>query len=271
MTKHFTILLVFFLCGYISFSQDDNWDVYMAQYEKGVGSTVINMSLKVKAPMKKFPFLLSTGVKLNKCSTDGLPVKEEFENLYKISDRIKFIIDSISKNYACGTFSYQCERKDYYYITDTIGIRKIIEFAYQVEFPDYKYLINIKNDANWEAYLTFLYPNEETFEYMTNDKVIRNLTKEGDDLSQPRQVDHWAYFKTEEERDQFSSFALKEKFKIENKTTVDNSILKYGLQFSRIDNVQINNISKITINLRQEAKRLNGQYDGWETFVIRGK
>jgi hypothetical protein len=254
-----------------SFSQEDNWDVYMAQYEKGVGSTIVNMSLKGNAPIKQFPFLLKTGVKLIACSEDGLPTKGEFETLYQISDRMKSIIDSNFKNKSAGTFSYQCDRMDYYYIDDTIGIRKLLELAFQKEFPKYQYSITLRTDENWEAYLAFLYPNEEIYEYMTNQKVILNLTKEGDDLSKPRQVDHWLYFKTEAARNKFILYALKEKYKIESKKFVKDASLNYQLQISRTDIVETGAITKITSELRKKAKELNGEYDGWETFVVREK
>lgn len=254
-----------------AFSQEDQWDVYMAQYEKGAGSTVINMSLKEFAPITDYPFLLITGVALIDCSKEGLPTKDEFEVLYKISDKVKSIVDSNSKNKAAGTFSYQCERKDYYYVTDTTSLRKILEAAYQQDFPAYKYSINIRQDKNWEAYLTFLYPNEETSEYMSNQKVILNLSEAGDNLAKERQVDHWLYFKTEVGRNSFISYALSEKYKIESKAFTKDAELKYQLQISRVDKVDIESISKITIALRKKAKSLNGQYDGWETFVIKEK
>lgn len=271
MKKQYLILLALLIKSLFSFSQEDNWDVYMAQYEKGVGSTVLNMSLKNYAPIKEFPYLLKTGVKLINCSVEGLPTKEEFDVLHAISDNVKSVIDSNLKNKPAGTFSYQCERMDYYYLNDTNRIRKLLESTYQKSFPDYKYSITIRSDSSWEAYLAFLYPNEETYEYMTNEKVILNLTKEGDDLSKPRQVDHWLYFKSEADRDNFIPFAVLEKYKVESKEFLKDSKLKYKLQISRMDNVDIGSISKITMELRKKAKQLNGVYDGWETFVVRSK
>jgi hypothetical protein len=269
--KQYTILFALLLQTLLSFSQEEQWDVYLAQYEKGVGSTVLNMSLKQLAPMKQFPYLLTTGVKLINCSPEGLPVKDELDVLYQISDRIKALVDSISINKLAGTFSYQCERIDYYYLSDTNEVRKSLEAAYKNYFPNYKYSIKISNDQNWEGYLTFLYPNEETYEYMSNEKVIGNLTKEGDDLSKPRQVDHWLYFKTEADRNKFILYATKEKFKIEKKDYYKDSKLPYRLQISRTDKVDINSISTITIALRKKALEYNGKYDGWETFVIKKK
>jgi hypothetical protein len=271
MKKQYAILFVLMLQILSSFSQQENWDVYLAQYEKGVGSTVLNMSLRGHAPMKEFPYLLTTGVKLINCTPEGLPLKDELDVLYQISDKIKSVLDSISGNKPAGTFSYQCERIDYYYLNDTNQVQKILEAAYQTQFPKYKYSVKIRKDQNWEGYLTFLYPNEETYEYMSNEKVILNLTKEGDDLSKSRQVDHWLYFKNESGRNKFILYATKEKFRIEKKDYHKESTLPYQLQISRTDKVDINSISTITITLRKKALEYNGNYDGWETFVIKKK
>ena len=269
MIKRYPILFGLLLQALVSFSQQENWEVYMAQYQKGPGSTLINMSLKETAPIKQFPYLLTTGVKFIDCSNEGLPVKDGFEILYKISDTIKNIIDLKLKNKAAGTFTYQCERIDYYYLTDTTGIRKLLGSAYERNFPEYEYSINIRNDKEWNGYLTFLYPNEISYEYMVNQKVITKLTNEGDDLSKARKVDHWLFFKTESDRTKVRAYAEKQKFKIESENVAKESKLKYPVQISRTDNVDAKSISAITIGLRKKAKELNGEYDGWETVVVK--
>ena len=252
-----------------AFSQEDHWEVYLARYEKGVGSTVVNMSLKGDDSMKQYPYLLKAGVKLLQCPEEGLPTEGEFEALYAISNKIKANIDWAGKNKQAGTFSYQCTRTDYYYISDTNNIRSFLETIFKKNFPKYESIIEIKTDPNWDAYLTFLYPNEETMEYIENEKVIMRLTKEGDDLSKPRQVDHWLYFKTQTDRESFLKYAFQEKYKVESKDYIEKSQLHYQLHLSRNDKVDIGSISSITLALRRKAKELNGDYDGWETFVIK--
>lgn len=269
MIKHQLLLIILTACSAVSFSQEDNWDVYMAQYEKGAGSTLVNLTLKENAPIKQFPFLLQVGVELIACTKEGLPSKEEFDLLYEVSDRMKAITDSLSANKAAGTFSYQCKRTDYFYIADTANLRKVMEAAFKSKFPDYVYFIKIQPDPKWEAYLDFLYPNDETYEYMLNEKVILGLQKAGDGLSKPRQVDHWLYFKTDADREKFIQFAAKENYKIEKKDFIKDSKLQYQLQISRTDPVDVYSISKITIGLRKKAKEMNGDYDGWETFVVK--
>ncbi len=97
---------------------------------------------------------------------------------------------------------------------------------------------------------------------MENEKMILNLTKAGDNLSKPRQVDYWLYFKTAADR---------EKFNLESKEYSKNSELHYQLKISRVDKVDIDSITKITTTLKKKAAGLNGDYDGWETVVIKGE
>jgi hypothetical protein len=270
MIKQYFIFSLFVTLALNAFSQEDVWDVYLAAYEKGTGSTLVNMSLKDAAPMLRLPYLLTTGVSLNICNPHGLPEKEEFNTLYQISDTVKAALNTRLRAVAAGTFSYQCKRIDYYYLPDTTGIRKLLETAYKKNFPGYQYHINIKNDADWKVYLGSLFPDEEHLDQLTNQKVILNLTDAGDDLSKPRMVDHWLYFKTDAERSSFIPYAVKEKFKIA-KSFSPNTRLTYQLQLSRIDKVDLASISIITSALRKKANELNGQYDGWETVVVTKK
>jgi hypothetical protein len=113
-----------------------------------------------------------------------------------------------------------------------------------------------------------LYPNEETLEFMFDSKVVQKLAEKGDKLDKPRKVDHWIYFENEQDRNCFIDYLKNKRFKIESKTKVTNKIKPYSLQISREDNVRLSDISKITGDLRQNAKKCNGDYDGWETCLV---
>ena len=265
------VLYFYFVTFYsvASAQQDDGqWDVYMAQYEKGVGSTVINMDLKSNAPDKNYRFLLSTGVHFNDCTNDGFPSQAEFQKLYVVSDSVKKLVNLNVSNIMAGTFTYQCERKDYYYIKDTSSIRLKLLALYKKHFPGYQPIINIREDATWEAYLTFLYPNEETREYMYNEKVLTKLNEAGDKLDKERPLDHWLYFPDAKSRDSFVVYAKAKGFKIESKEMREGA-KPFQLHISRIDKVDLPYISKLTLELRREARKYNAEYDGWETFVVR--
>ena len=263
-----SIVLVLLL-PFLLVAQEENWDVYMAQYDDKPGSTVLNMSLKTKAPFRDLPFVCITGVKFSDCTSDGLPTPTAFPELYKIGDTIKSNINRLVKNMLVGSFTHQCERLDYFYVADTTGLRQMLLDIYAKQFPSFIPYFNIKDDANWQAYFKFLYPGEEAFEFMQNQKVVMQVYNAGDNLTKERQVDHWLYFKTENDRDDFITYARSQHYKIESKERIEGSLNKFKLQISRVDNIQLANISKITLELRRQAVKRNGDYDGWETFVVK--
>lgn len=247
--------------------QEENWDVYMASYEKGAGSTLINMSAKTKAGDKGLPFIVITGVTFKDCNPDGFPTKHQFDELYIIADSVKNIVANSSPSLAVGTFTYQCERLEYYYVRDTNGLRTKLNKLYNRSFPSYLSYTNIKEDKSWEAYLKFLYPSDEILEYMSNQKVVLKLQEAGDNLEKARKVDHWLYFKNDSDRNCILPYLKQNNFKVEEMETVKNSELPFKIHISRTDKVELNAITQITIELRNQAKKCNGDYDGWEAPV----
>jgi len=275
MNRFLTFGFIFLIVNFSSQSQvkqpvdKGNWDVYMAMYEKGAGSTSVSMGLVRDAAKNELPFILITGATFTNCTNDGFPNKDEFNRLYELSDNVQAVVSKLTRMELVGTFTYQCERRDYIYVSDTTKIRSKLIELYKTKFSNYKYYINIRLDKNWEAYLKFLYPNEETKEYMSNQKVIEQLKASGDNLTKARQVDHWLYFSSINDRDLFEKSIISTGFKIENKEKVDNSDKPYKLHISRTDKVDTESINLITLDLKRKAKRMNGDYDGWETFIVK--
>jgi hypothetical protein len=267
------ICIIFLAFGFSNVQAQElkeEWDTYMASYKRGAGSVLLNMSLKEKAPVLSFNYLVITGVKVKDCSPEGFPTSQEFQTLYKISDGVNEMIDKKKRRILAGTFTHQCERTDYYYVNDTTLLRKYLTDYYETYFPQYSYIIEIQEDKSWSRYLKFLYPNEETQESMANQKVILQLTKAGDKLTKERRIDHWLYFKTEDDRRNFFMKIADQKFLVEKMDVMkDGRTHPYSLQMYRTDKPELAGITRLTLYLSKEAAKYNGEYDGWETIVIK--
>ncbi len=263
------VFLVIFSQTFAQSQEEGNWDTYLAQYEKGAGSTTLSMDLVKTAPVKELCFVVITGVTYKRCKADGFPAKEEFENLYKISDDANNAISSVTKSELAGTFTSQCERLDYIYVGDTTAIRSKLVKLYKEKYSSYKYYLNIRPDKNWAAYLTFLYPNEETQEYMSNQRVVMRLVSAGDKLTKPRPIDHWLYFKNKSGRDSFIKYAEGMGFKVAGTDFIKDSELGYQLHLFKSSSIDLGALSSLTMLLRKKAKELNGEYDGWESIVVK--
>lgn len=250
-------------------AQEENWNSYLAQYENGAGTVLLDMNLISVAPIEKLPIVLITGVKFNKCDEDGFPVEGEFDRLYSVSDKVVELVQNLASSKLAGSFIYQCERLDYIYVSDTSDLREGLTRLYESDLKEYQPYINIRLDEEWLAYRSFLYPNEETQEYMANQSVLFQLQSNGDNLTKSRKVDHYAYFNNSSSRESFMSYVKEDGYMIDDVFTSENSSLRFGLHFSKNQNVQLDEISAVTMALKNKAKEVGGEYDGWETIVVR--
>jgi len=270
MKKLSKILLVIILISINMNAQNsyEKWDTYIATYEDNKpGSTTLRMDLYDSTPITGFDNVLVTGLTYSTSREDGFPENKTFKLLHKVADELIKILKKETDFILVGSFMYNNERLEYFYVKETKNLTSKIEEFYKNNYPEYKSYLNIKEDKEWKYYRDFLYPNEETLNYMADQSVLRNLQNAGDNLTKPRQVDHWLYFPTKAKRKECRIELTKSNFKIENEVNNKEGNLPFSLQISRIDYVDIDSIYPITSKLRVLAQKYGGEYDGWETSV----
>jgi len=251
------------------FSQEEHWENYIASYDNNMsGSTTVRMDLINFAPIPNYQYVLVTGITYESAREDGFPKSEEtFKLVQNVGDDLIKLLD---KNYSfihVGSFMFNFERLEYFYLKSTDGLNELLENFYKSNYPNNKYYINIKKDLEWEYYTDFLYPNDDTLNYISDQKVVNQLIENGDKLTKERRIDHWIYFSNSDNMKQFKVEVEKIGFTIEYSGKNDQTDLPFEIRIYRIDKVDIDSIFPITNRLRKLAKEYNGDYDGWETSV----
>lgn len=264
-------LLTLCLCtNLLSQENTGRWETYMASYEGGKpGSTTVRMDLIDRAPLFNYNYVLVTGIAYESEREDGLPKGDKtFKLLHKIGDELDALLKEETEGILVGSFTYNFERLEYFYLKSAEGIKERIEAFYKENYPDKTYRLNIKEDKTWEYYTQFLYPNEDTQNHMYNLRVVNELKKAGDNLTKTRRIDHWMYFKSKEDLERFEDEIVNQNFKVE--FTGRKGVVKfpYSIQFYSYGKVDIDTINPITAKLHEMAKNYNAMYDGWETVVV---
>lgn len=249
----------------------EKWDFYFCQVDNEKGSIYMDFGFKDVAPIKKLPLAYWFTLSMNNPRTDGLSSSVESEKLFEIEDGLlKILSNKIDFKYV-GRLTNHSKRFFYFYVADTVLIDKLIS-DYMVKYQDYKYELDYKSDKDWEIYLNFLYPSPKEYQSLMNRRVIDNLEKNGDKLEKPREVDHWIYFKRKEDLELFL-----DKIKDDGFTVVTNSFNKdykeypYTLQIKRVDKVDWSSIDEYVLCLWELANETNGDYDGWETQILKDR
>ncbi len=248
----------------MSYGQEENWEVYIAKYEKGNGAVTLNMSLKDLAPKADFNYLIAIDLKFNNCGVDGFPTTPEYQSILAISEDMRKEFMQTIKAELVGTFTYNCHRQEYYYVKDTVSLRKHVFNFLDSKAKDFESQLILSFDKRWEHYLSFLYPNEAVLDQMINQKVIDQLVESGSDLSKPLKVSHWLFFTNSLDRSNFLKAIESEEFGVEplSKSSVNSS---FSLVIYRNEFVDPITIGKLTVQLKKLAATYNGTYDGWVT------
>ncbi len=245
-------------------AQEEHWDTYITRYDNKPASIMLDMGQVYTAPDKKFLNLVVTGPQAQKCDSNSLPDKGEIDKLEEILDATTNFLSGITAKKLVGTFTYNCQRLNYYYVKDTVGIRNALARMYGRNYKDYRYSVTIKRDPEWKIYRTFLYPDGATQNWMENAWRLSDVTKPGDSLNKERDLSFDCSFGNDTSREAFRQDAEAAGFKTKRQTETHKHFEAYAIVLTRRSSLQLGDISKLTLELRQLIKKHNGIYAGWD-------
>lgn len=201
---------------------------------------------------------------------NGLSTQQEFETLSSIEDAIsETIISSFSAVYA-GRITNDGRREFYFYSGSSTDIEAKVQSAMR-NFGEYKFEAWAQPDAEWNQYLTLLYPNKSNLRWITDRRVVDALERQGDLPEMLRPIEHYSYFPTENDSSEFVKVIKEYGFEIvrANKPNKDNN--SYSVVYKKTQPATLDAIFETTSFLEEQSERFNGDYDGWESIVIKEK
>ncbi|MNJ40335.1 hypothetical protein D3C77_352280 [compost metagenome] len=243
----------------------DNWNTYFSVIDNKPASFLLDLEPWKNGENEQYVYLYKLSVTLKDPNEDGVTTNKEAEALYAIEDSIN---DSIDSNYLFVGRVTTDGRRDFFYYTETTDVEKLKRLAVQF-LETYEYSINrFEEQKPRDFYYECLFPNKSNRQRMMNRQVVENLSGHGDTLKKAREVNHWIYFANAESRNRFKEIVQRNGFQIENQDDKDD---KFSLIISREDLVHFHAISEVTDYLVSTAQEYGGEYDGWETKVIKEK
>lgn len=249
----------------------DHWEVFPCQigehqafvaYDHGLSETIDGLGptslLKIKVSVKS-------------PDENGLPQRDEFPALDALEDRLGAAVAAHGGT-AVGRVTVAGLRIFYYYIDIAESEARAL-IAAHADRSGYELRFTLKQDAGREGYWQDLYPSDDERQIAADLRVVEALEQRGDDLSQPRKIEHWAYFQNAEAMERFVKWLRTRRFEIESATQVDpqdtvDAEHRYRVQFHHELAPSLDQICPVTVELCQKTRELGGDYDGWETRVV---
>jgi uncharacterized protein (TIGR01619 family) len=169
----------------------------------------------------------------------------------------------------CGRITTEGRREFYFYGETKSGFSQAVEAALQ-GFEGYRYDTGCQDDSEWGQYLNVLYPSPEDLQRIANMDLLDVLLKKGDVLTVAREVQHGIYFRSEASQSSFRDTAISAGVKIVSEPTAKGE-LPFGIVVARTQSIEQNTIDRTVLELFNLARRVDGDYDGWETPVVTQK
>ena len=247
----------------------DKWEMYFAPVDDQPAAILVDLGIGESAPDPERPMLLWMWLQMHAPDDNGFASEEEETQLVKIEDTFIDAVELTTGAVLVGRVTTCGRREFYFYGKPEEGFEDTIAESME-EFDDYEFETGVQDDEEWLQYLEVLYPGPEDQQQIFNRQVIDRLSDSGDSLTTPRAVDHFANFRSPEDRSEFVAAAVSAGYKVidEDFDEDPDSELPYGASLQRISPVDMETIDEITFELFDLAREHDGEYEGWGSQVV---
>lgn len=266
--KTYYSLFFFLLTAWFSlvFAQEQSWETFLKQKDSTLMEVTVNMELYFLRP--NYKNVLIVGTKTSHCYKNGFPKPQGLNDFYTFSDSLAYGLSKSTKHRLAGIVTYQCTGFDVYYVKDTTNLRTSLSAIMLQNFSDTKNYIFLESDKRWTYFAENLLPTNLNNDFFINHEYLIPFVQNGDDLSSPRNVNHWFNFNNIRRRTKFIDKVKILNFSIDSLTYKKEKKYPYEVMISRKDSVFPRHISKLTQLLKLLSQRYYGTYDSWEMKEI---
>jgi hypothetical protein len=251
-------------------TEKGDWDAYVMRQQGGKPvSTVVDLSLAEKAPMKDKGYAILVRTALINPDADGMPSRQESDVLHRIEDLMEKSMAGACDAVYAGRFTHRGIREFVFFSADTSTYRKALESVFTAS-PGHSWRARTMADTGWSNYFDVLYPPPVELERIRNRRLVDILSEKGDALKTPRRVDHFLRFRTKTSREAFLRALSREGFSIGSIPEADKDpTFPYALQLFRNEVPEYSFVDRTVIALWERALQGNGRYEGWETHLVK--
>jgi hypothetical protein len=201
---------------------------------------------------------------------DGLSQSAESVQLQVIEDDLTHELSHRLAAVLAGRITTQGRREMYFYAAKDAGLKEVGDLIAR-KYPGYECeFIGSRPDPEWTQYFDVIYPSTREWRRINDRDLVDVFERDGDDINARREVRHWIYFASEEDRAGFNAEAEQRGFRIARLSIAAGDDQKpFCSELVRVEPISWPAISGTTLLLSELAERRRGNYDGWEAPVLK--
>ena len=249
------------------------WNAYRSWIDDNPAVFRLNLALDEVAPIEGFSYCVRITIELKNPDENGFSTNER-PQIYAIEDQILRPLQS-DKDILVAVLTVQGEVTWYFYSQAPEALQERLSATWDTSMG-YTYQVECSEDKQWNFFLKGLYPNIYEKQTIYNREILSACQENEDQVEVPRPIEHWLYFDTEQdmlsaiEKAAALGFTVYSSEKVvpeEGKEVQED--LGYCLILSK-GNTPVD-IDGDTWDLIDIALDTHGNYDGWETILVKEK
>ncbi len=246
----------------------ESWMTFVTRIEETPVIMFVDGQFADTAPVETMPKLLRMQINLREPDANGFPSEAEQTLLDQLEARIMEIVSANLNGVYVGRMTFNGMRTFCSYASTDENYEALTTHVME-SFSDYAWGVDTADDPAWSMYREQLLPTKYDKQSMKNAQVVNALFEAGDQIDQPRDVRHWAYFPTDEARQAYIQRVTDGGMTVESQSEHDDKALPFGVATAMNHAVAGMYIDDLTCGLLDIAEDLGGEYDGWESPVVK--
>lgn len=237
------------------------FDFYIAALDGDPAAIALDLGAADHAPVRSHPRRLLVRIAMKQPRPDGLRSREEFDALSAIEDRLVESIGYRLDGWMVGRVVYRGNADIFFYVPNEPDAQSLLAECVEPACGDYEVVTHWSDDASWEFYFDFLWPDRATMQTMSNRRVLAQLEEAGDDPSIGRVIDHYAFFEDAKTCSKIANALRERGFTVDDPDEREDG--SWSLHFQREDTLGQGRIDEVTTEILGVLGEDDGTYDGW--------
>ena len=223
---------------------------------------IIEVDLEAEESKKNFPWLLSVFIQY-----DGLDsTKNGYEEFLENKESLIIALAYEERAKYVGSRVVDGWSELYFYANDSKELVTMVSAI--LKSTNYVNESNVVKDAKWNFHYKNLIPTELELIHLQSEKIIFLLEEEGEDLTIPRDVEHYVSFETPTQKNKFLNSLELDGFSF--KDELDSEEFEHGIVLLKNHSVTYEVVKNVVEELFVEIKKIKGFYEGWSTTLVSG-
>lgn len=219
----------------------------------------IEVELEIDEDVKTFPWLFSLFINFDLENKS----QEDIEVFLEMKESIILTLEKNSMVKYVGQRQIDGWVEFYFYSLNSKNLQKsIIKYLSESSL---QFESGVVRDTKWDFYTANLMPSELEYCFMESQKIVRHLEEEGDLVHMPREVEHYAMFEINTQKQRFIDSAIENGFEFKDDISTDEC--EHGVALVKVHNLQSDILNGVINELYDAAKIEHGHYELWSTTL----